>query len=449
MPQRRCVCALLVGVESLLFMGARLALAEETPELVEPGELGFTLDEDWRQTWRRVMDRGGRPDPTGPLQQRFARQQYPEHQADQLVADFMLAHEAAWARSTNQIRFWVHSYDALTLGNQVQMKMGHEVGGDWRLDFRYDGRNDYVTDSKMLTGDFRWQPGGSFGPYVAITINPRTSKQDTDLALTVGYDAGAFGEARLRIVALDPFTNASYALASRRKPPPELVWKQTSLPLAFAAELLSGSWRGFRSEAYLGFIPTQHRRLFLEGMTEQYVQRETALMLGALLEWKAERFPLRLGATALIVSDELERSNIVDRTGSGERIQERTTTTRLYAIIAPRPDMLVETQLRYVARPESYVGALGQHTEREDDEYVFGARGQWLLFSWFGTELSYWHGDRDSTGPPNAAVDGVTDRLVTRLLFRSGKRMLISVGVGWGRSASYAGGGATVNFNFD
>jgi hypothetical protein len=452
MPQRGSVCALLVGVESLLFVGPRLARAEETA-LVELDELGFTLDEDWRQAWRRVMDRGGRLDPTGPIQQRFARRQYPEHQADQLVGDFMLAHEAEWARSTNQIRFWVHSYDALTLGNQVQMKMGHELGGDWRLDFRYDGRTDYVTESKMLTGDFRWQPAGSFGPYVAITINPRTGKQDTDLALTVGYDAGPLGEARLRIIALDPFTNASYALASHRKPPPDLVWKQTSLPLAFSAELLSGSWRGLHSEVYLGVIPTQHRRLFLEDMTVQYAQRDTALMLGALLEWKAEAFPLCLGAAALIVSDEYERANTADPFGTHVRIQERTSNTRLYAIIAPRADMLFETQLRFVARPESYTGPLGEHTEREDDEFVFGARGQWLLSSWFGTELSYWHEARDSSGPPYAAVDGRTDRLVTRLLFRSGKRLLISLGVGWDpaprRSAVYGGGGATVNINFD
>jgi len=434
-------------------MASSASARAETPTLVHADELGFTMDEDWRQVWRRVLDRGGRPDPTGPLQQRFANEQYPEHQTDQLVGDFMLAHEADWARSTNQIRFWIHSYNALELGNETQMKMGHEIGGDWRLDFRYDGLDNRVTASHMVTGEFTWAPEGKVGPYTTILINPRLEKQDTDLAVTVGYNAGRLGEARLRIFALDPFANASYALASHRKPPAQLIWKQIDLPLAFSLELLSAEWRGFHGELYLGSLPTQRRALYLGGLVEKYIREDLVWTLGGMLEWKMPDYPLWVGATGLVVTDRWKTFNTDDVAATRERIAERTVQTRAYAFITPRKDMLFETQLRVTARPESIFGPGDLHTEREDNEYIFGARGQWLFSSWFGTELSYWHSDRLAIGPPVVSVNDTGDRFVTRFLFNTGHGMLVSVGAGWDpsprRSAIYAGGGGTITIDFD
>jgi hypothetical protein len=429
------------------------AAAANTPTLVETDQIGFTLDEDWRQWWRRVLDRGGRPVPTGPLQQRFANPQYPEHEADQLVGDFMLAREAHWARSTNQVRFWLHSYDALELGTKFQMKLGHDVGGDWRVGFRYDGLDNRATASHLLSGDFTWSPGGKGGLYTTLSIYPRLEKQDTDLVLTVGYDAGPFGDARVRIVGLDPFTNAAYLLASNRKPPAPLFWKQLDLPLAASLELSSGRWRGFHSELYLGVMPSQRRALFLGGMVEEHIHDEAASMLGAMLEWQASEYPLWLGVTGLVVANRWKAFDTDDVAGSRQRIRERNVMTRAYMIVAPRRDMLIEGQLRVTARPESVSGAAGAHTEREDNELAFGARGQWLLSSWLGTELAYWHTDRSTSGPPDVSVDGSLDRFVTRLVFDSGGGMLVSVGVDWDpaprRSVPYAGGGATIRIDMD
>jgi hypothetical protein len=433
---------------------AHSAAAEaDTPALVETEHIGFTLDEDWRQWWRRVLDRGGRPDPTGPLQQRFAKPQYPEHEVDQIVGDFMLAREAHWARSTNQLRFWVHSYDALELGTKFQMKLGHDIGGDWRVGFRYDGLDNRATASHLLSCDFTWSPQGKAGFYTTSSIYPRLEKQDTDLALTVGYDAGSLGHARVRIFGLDPFTNASYALASNRKPPAPLFWKQLDLPLAVSVELLSGQWRGLHSELYLGAVPSQRQELHLGGLVEKHIHDDAAWMLGGMLEWRAPEYPLWLGVTGLVAANRWKAFDTDDIAGSRQRIRERNVQTRAYAIVSPRRDMLFEGQLRVTARPESVRSPGGAHTEREDNEYVLGTRGQWLFSSWLGTELAYWHTDRGTAGPPDVSVDGSIDRFVTRLVFNSGGGMLVSVGADWDpaprRSAYYAGGGATVSIDMD
>ncbi len=452
---RRWIGLLLAGLGTSSAALAHSANAEaETPTLVaSTDEIGFTMDEDWRQWWRRVLDRGGRPDPTGPLQQRFANQQYPEHEADQIAGDFMLAHEADWARSTNQVRFWIHSYDALQLGNKFQMKMGTDIGGDWQVSFRYDGLDNRSTASRMITGDFTWKPQGETGFYTTISIYPRLEKQDTDLALTLGYDAGPLGEARLRVFGLDPFTNASYWLASNRKPPAPLIWKQLDVPLAFSLELLSGTWRGLHSELYIGAVPTQRRVLYLGGLVEKYVHEDSAFMLGGMLEWKAPEYPLWLGVTGLVVTNIREEFDARDPEGTRERLRERNVQSRAYAISTPRQDLLFEAQLRFTARPESVVGPGSVQTEREDNEYIFDARGQWLLSSWFGTELAYVHAQRATIGPPDVSVDGNGDRFVTRLMFNSGGGMLVSVGVDWDpsprRSAIYAGGGGTITIDFD
>jgi hypothetical protein len=428
------------------------AAAASTPTLVEPDQIGFTLDEDWRQLWRRVVDRGGRPDPTGPLQQRFANPQYPEHEADQIVGDFMLAREAQWARSTNQLRFWLHSYDALELGNKFQMKLGHDIGGDWRVGFRYDGLDNRSTASHLLSGDFTWSPAGKGGLYTTASIYPRLEKQDTDLVLSVGYDAGSFGDARVRIFGLDPFTNAAYLLASHRKPPAPLFWKQLDLPLAASVEMSSGQWRGFHSELYLGVVPRQRRALFLGGMVEKHIREDAAWMLGTMLEWQAPEYPLWLGVTGLVVTNRWKTFDTDDIAGSRQRIRERNVMARAYVIVSPRRDMLFEGQLRVTARPESVIGPGGAHTEREDNELVLGARGQWWFSSWLGTELAYWYTDRRTAGPPDVSVDDSIDRFVTRLVFDAG-RMLVSVGADWDpaprRSAPYAGGGATVRIDMD
>jgi hypothetical protein len=446
--------SLLIGLGGLPAILAHSGNAgAQTATLVSSDDIGFTLDEDWRQLWRRVLDRGGRPDPTGPLQQRFANQQYPEHEADQVAADFMLAREASWARSTNQMRFWIHSYDALELGNEFQMKVGHAIGGDWRADFRYDGLDNRVTHSRFITGDFTWAPQGSTGFYTSISIYPRLEKQDTDLAVTFGYDAGPWGDARLRIFGLDPFTNASYWLASNRKPPAPLIWKQLDVPLAFSLELLSGHWQGLHSELYLGLIPAQRRALYLGGLVDKYIHEDSAVMLGSMLEWKAREYPVWLGLTGMVVTNVRRAFDTADVAGSRERIRERNVSTRAYAIVSPRQDMLFEAHLTVTARPESVLGAEGLHTEREDNGYIFDVRGQWLFSSWLGTELAYLHTQRSAVGPPNVSVEGNLNRFVTRLMFDSGGGMRVSVGADWDpaprRSAIYAGGGGTISIDFD
>jgi hypothetical protein len=168
----------------------RLAICEPATLVDADQVIGFTLDEEWREVWRRIGDRGGRADPNASIQQRFPQEQYPTHQMDLASADFLMGDELSWAEHENAARFWVHSYSAVELGNNVQIKAGRQLSESLRFDIRYDRLYTRNTESDLVQAGFTWAPGKETTPYVTLGVYPRIEKHDTDVMLAIGSQFG-------------------------------------------------------------------------------------------------------------------------------------------------------------------------------------------------------------------------------------------------------------------
>jgi hypothetical protein len=413
-------------------------------------DIGFTLDEDWRESWRRVTDRGGRADPNGSIQQRFPQVQYPTHQMDMASADYPMGDEGEWARRENGARFWVHSYSAVELGNNVQIKSGTELTEDLRFDIRYDRLYTRNTESDLVQAEFTWAPGSDkrTTPYVSLGVFPRIEKHDTDLSLTVGYRHKDYGDARVRFWGLDAFATMSYSVAVARGSPLDLLWKQTSFPLGISAELASVRVGGVRTELYLGTVIPQTKNLYTEELEYVREQKESATMFGGMVEWQLPDLPIWLGATATLIDTHWDRNDL-NQPELSEIKNEHTYQGRLYALSVPRRDMRLEAYVRLMQRPEETYTPAG-FSVHEDSE-VFGlARWQWLLSKYLGFELMYMGYNRDTEGPPKLKVEGAGHRVVTRLLWHT-DRMNLTFGTGWNPASNvlYDGSGLTVSVNMD
>jgi hypothetical protein len=428
------------------------ALADETTD-----DKGFSLDDEWQQIWRRVFDRTGRPDPQGPFQQRFAKKLYPEYELDQVVPDFPLHLERKWNSWQSGTRFWIHSYDATQLGNQIQVKVGGRITDNWRIQVQYDGLDTFVQRTDLVKVDFMWDPPRPSGPYVLISMFPRYEKQDIDFESAVGYRLANVGELRLRLFVLDAFTNGSYALASSDREPIEKVNKQTSLPLAAALEAKSVAIGGVRAEAYAGVVPPQTQRMFTHFLEENHTQEESALMFGTLLEWKAPALPLWVGANGLLFYSKYgvtARDPYMPENSPPEnRLREVTLQARTYAIYRPCDCLTLEGQVRFTNRPERELfPELGDAVrKRRDREWISSIRGFWMFSKHVGLDLSYYNNNRDTNGLPDVFLDENGHRVVTRVLVQAG-RLWASFGTGWDpdpRRSVYAGSGGTIIFNFD
>lgn len=421
------------------------------PVLVESeDEIGYTLDEEWRRTWRRISDRGGRFEPAGPIQQRFPVKQYPTHQSDMATAEYPIGDEALWANSRDGARFWVHSYNAVQLGTNVSIKVGRTIGPrkKWNYDIRFDRLYTRDTWSDLVQADFTWQPKKDKTPFFTVSVFPRIEKQDSDMALTLGYKDSRLGEARFRLYALDVFSSAAYAVATGRGSPLDYLWKSTSAPLAVSAELSSVRIGGLRSELYLGAVIPQSRELHTEEL--QYVRKfeESAALFGGLLEYKFEKMPLWVGVSSTMVSSHFDEQNVTEPEKS-MTANETNLQARLYALSVPRRDMRIESYWRLTARPEEIITVDDPTSYRKDYGSMFSFRWQWLLARTSGFELSYWRYDRKTEGPPEMAVDGTGHRIATRFLWHL-KDLTATFGIGWDplKAGFYDGAGGTIAVKF-
>lgn len=419
------------------------------PTLVgEEDEIGYTLEDEWGRWWRRISDRGGRDEPAGPLQQRFPVRQYPTHQSDMATAEYPLGDEYAWAKSRDGARWWVHSYNAVQLGTNVQLKMGRPVGEQWHYHIRYDRLYTRDTWSDLVQADFTWRPKPTNTPYASISVFPRIEKQDTDIALTVGYESKRIGDARLRIWGLDAFSTAAYAVAVSRGSPLDYLWKQKSVPLAISAELASARIGGFRTELYLGGIIPQRRELYTEELEHVRRFEEWAALFGAMLEYKLSELPIWLGVTSTIVTSHFEKQDL-NEPAEDFVADEDNVQARMYFLSVPRQDMRVEVYWRLTSRPEEITTVADPLSYRKDKGSMLSARWQWLLSKTLGYELSYWRYDRRTEGPPDVAVDGTGHRIATRMLWHM-DRLTATFGVGWDpeKAGFYDGSGGTLAVRF-
>jgi len=439
------------------FLGLLLLAGYVEPAFAEEGRavlvgpedtIGYSLSDEWGQWWRRIADRGGRPDPDKAIQQRFSNPLYRTHQMDLAAADYPIGDELAWAEKENAARIWVHSYSAVELGTNVQMKMGRQISPSWRIDVRYDRLYTRDTESDLVQAEFSWKPDKATTPYVTFGVFPRIEKHDTDLTLTVGYKHKDYGDARVRVWALDAFATASYAVATSRGSPLDHLWKQTSAPLGFAAELASIRKAGVRTELYLGGVIPQSKELLTEELSHVRLQDEWAMMFGGLVEYEFPKFPLWLGASAKMIGSHWGRDDLSSPEES-EIINEQTNQGRIYMLAVPRRDMRVEAYIRLTQRPEQIITPQGS-TSREDFGALASARWQWLLSKTLGFDLNYLVYGRQSEGPPDVEVDGSGQRLVTRLLWHM-ERVNASIGIGWNpaNDVLYDGGGCNISIDLD
>jgi hypothetical protein len=463
--KRAAAVAMFLGLGS-----ASLAAHATMPLVPSNDDVGFSLDEDWQENWRRVLDRHGREDPVGPIQQRFSGDHRPETEEAQAVSDYALGDEWKWAKSERGARWWVHSYDALRLGTHVQMKYGAAISDTWRVRMRFDRLNTPSTASDFVQGDFRWAPSPDEGVYTSISFYPRIEKQDYDFAFTVGYRHAGELDGRLKLYVLDTFSNASYALAKSTDfdTADAVVTRQSSLPLALAFELSGLRVGNLRFEAYLGRVLPQTREVYSDAFERVREQKESATLLGAFAEYRVPSAPLWAGVSGTffltrwrdfdpdaiqIVS--VER-NVTSYAPVARSVDERTYQGRAYALAVFNPNLRLETQLRYTSRPEyrsGFANPTGQWcTRRRDSEWIYHTRVQWLMSRRAGLDLSHWRTFREAAGAPEANVVGRAARIDVRVLLRY-ERFLATFGVGInplsGERPRYAGGGGNMVWLFD
>jgi hypothetical protein len=286
--------------------------------------------------------------------------------------------------------------------------------------------------------DFAWDPPG--GTFVTISAYPRWEKDDSDVSVAIGRRHPDLGEARVRLFALDPFTNASTALAESRDQPLDRSVKQIDLPLALAAEVASRSWRGVRGELYGGGIVPQATEVRHLEPADDY-QQQSGWLAGALVEWKVPERPLWVGTSGLAMSTRWRREH--ETMGEEDReVSERTRQVRGYALWAPLDALRVEGQVRWTSRPESVDG---EH--RRDREWLTSARGAWMFSRVAGVDLALLRYDRSASGPPDVRVEGDRHRLMTRALLQLGA-LWASFGVSCDLDpvgkGPFGGGGATL-----
>ncbi len=396
-----------------------------------PPPVGYTLDEEWNGFFRRLFDRGGRPDPDGAVQQRFDGDLYPEYDINLAIPPFPLRLERAWLADPSGARFTVQSLSEFELASVVQLKTRVSMGGHWTLGLAYDRLQDRVTHSDLVRMDFGYAPRGEVGPYGAISFTPRVEKIDVDAILALGYRHARWGDARVRVFAFDPFNNFAFALAKTRDKVLDPAVHQDELPLAATVELVSGTFRGVRGELYLGKIVRHETSFDKLDDRQSYLQALSGSLAGALLEWApaGAGFPLHVGATATTFRTRTEREHDV-MTAIDSDIREGTHAVRGYALATPWPNLELEAQVRWRSRPETHHFGTGADSARTDREWLYSLRGEWMISPHAGTELGLLRLERDTSGPPDANVDGNPTRIISRCVLRMGK-VWVAFGASW------------------
>jgi len=265
-----------------------------------------------------------------------------------------------------------------------------------------------------------------------LSFFPRLTKEDSDIIAAVGVRDARWGDVRLRVFALDPFTNASYALAAVRNRPLEFTKGQEDAPLAAALEL---STLGciLRGELYLGGILPHDTRYRSSNTALDQTQTESGVLAGGMLEWRPPGVALRIGGSALTMMTKWQRAYSL-RPELDRTVDERTHQLRLYAFGKPRRGVQLEGQLRWTGRPESDQGASpAARSERSDNEWLATLRGEWWIGRSAGVDVGVFAMTRSHDGMLGqiANTDGDVVRVLTRSVLQLGPRVRASVGCSW------------------
>ena len=402
---------------------------------------GYTFAGAWDKTWLRIYDRYGRPDPDGPLLQRFAAPMDRRYPIDLRTPAFPLDTELGWANERTGARMWVWSLRDLELANQLQLHTEMPTWDGGYIWLRYDRRQDWVTDRHAIRFDIGHRDVARTGVDLALRVHPGFEKDDIDLEGIVRYSAPGLGEARLTLGALDVFTNAAFGLIrAKGRQVDEEIW-QLSPPLAVALDVRTAARAGIRAELYGGAVlPQTRRHRFPDAPERNQVRRQQALLGAVLAEWSAARPPLAIGATAQAVDAHMDwdPEQPPDPSDGGaapiEPMSVRETTIALqgFALSRPLDALRLEGSVTRTTRPEWWwTGPGSADTRRDDREWLWSVRALWMPTDVVGADLQYLGLHRQSEGPPELNLDGRANRFVTRLMLELGDDVWTSFGVGW------------------
>jgi hypothetical protein len=429
--------------------------AEDGRRFAPPAlEFGYGIRESWDDLWRRFLDRGGRPDPRGPLLQPGPELQRAEYELTVAVAEHPLQFERDWQQRTRGARIFIHSDDEYSFFNEVRAKERVPMGKVAALGLRYDRLELREVRSSMFQLAFAFPNIAGSGAFVEIRPVARFEKPDLDLELALGWTRPERGKVQLRVFSLDTFANASDALAAGRGSDDELRVVQRAPLFGLSAEAEVYAFERVRAALYVGgIIPA--RQDFLYGPDAGLVDRQReqgAALAGAWLEWAVPRSPLLLGASATTVhTRQLDRN--FDQAILGW-VHEHETRARLYAL-ARIDDALVPAFLGSLTLELSGSHRrtwLPEHratpVEPGDSSQVAGPlagsipfdrswlgllRATWMPTRVFGLELGYLVLDRDNRGDGDlsAYLRGTNNRLSTRFALAFDPHVWITFGVGW------------------
>jgi hypothetical protein len=412
----------------------RAVEAVDEEEAREPWP-GYTLADAWDAMWVRIMARGGRPDPDGPLLQRFSSRMGPRYQLDVYTPEFPMASEQRWAEQPIGVRMWVRSLDALDLGMRLQLRTEIPTWSDGYLGLQYDERQDWITELRTLRFEVGHRDIAGRGLDAALRVYPRFDKNDIDVEAITGARVQGLGEARLRLGAVDPFINATFgALEYKGFVLEEHIW-HVDLPLATSLDLRTDTFAGVRAELYAGYLMPQRRRhRFPDQPDLDHLRFREARLGAALLEWRVPRTDVAVGATVQGIDARMaweygavdgdEASDIV-------AVRERTVSAKGYALANPLSELHLQLAFGYTARPESW-SAEADATERDDREWMWSVRTLWMPTRVVGADLQYIGAARTTEGPPDLPVDGHANTLITRIMLDLGNNVWTSFGFGWG-----------------
>lgn len=445
----------------LLVFGPGGGAAEDGMRFAPPPvEHGFDLRESWDDLWRRVEDRHGRPDARGPLLQPAPELQRPEYELTLAVAEAPLYLERDWNRRTRGAQMFLHSDDEFTFFNKVRIKERTPVGPIGAFGIRYDRTDLREVRSSLVQLTFAFPDIRGTGLFVEVRPIARFEKPDLDVDFAVGWARPKLGSVRTRLFLLDPFNNASDALAQNRETLPERRVVQRNASIGLSAEAEVFVLPSVRAQLFAGgVLPSRSSYYYSTALEDEQgsfdVEREqSSVMGGGWLEWALPRAPLWLGTSATVV-----RTHQHDHDQFGallDRVPERETRARAYLLMHLDADNVGRFRGRLdLELTGSYRQTeLPAHTSEygsipRDHSWLGMLRAQWMPTRTFGLELGYFVLDRQAEGGNelSAFLSETNHRLSTRFALAFDPYVRITFGVGWDlddASNRYDQGGMTL-----
>lgn len=429
---------------SMLALGPGVGAAEDGARFAPPPlEYGYDLRGQWDNVWRRFLDRHGRPDPRGPLLQPAPELQGPEYELTLAVAEHPLYLDRDWNLRTRGARVFIHSDDEFSFFNGVRVKERVQLGRVAALGLRYDRLDLREVRSSLFQLVFAFPDIRGTGAFVEIRPIARFEKPDLDIEIAVGWAREHLARIQARVFLLDPFNNASDALAQNRDvvQPLRVVQRNASIGLAAEADLFVIP--GLRAQLYVGgVLPSRASYYWDDDGPVDRERTQWSVLGGAWIEGELPVVPLWLGASGTLVATQQQDSYPFGEPWRTE--PERELRARAYVLTHLDGDRVPG----FRGRLDVELSASYRRTDLPNHDSKYGGvprdrswlgilRAQWMPTRVFGVELGYLVLDRAAEAAPEGSDDlavFLTDtnhRLSTRFAFAFDPHVRFTFGVGW------------------